>query len=334
MTDMSQMTLPDLDRYIITLNTLRDAAAVINANEYYVEVSILPGDLPRITLPDFILPQAAISDTFVPEQTATAGAAKVAGGEGEQAAPPPPPDPIIDAAVEAAFGQVLPGYDLVENDAPEIVDVAPGAKSNWTDEDDTHVIEIVASHLQAATTASDHSEKRKLAIDIAAQVLNRDPFSVYCRYRATLEGRVYARVEELDREAKQPLPDSLPPMREPPAPNVMAPPVATGNPPSWTDDEDQRLIDIIARAVHGDGINRNKAAEAAALALRRPIEGTKFRTKNKLATRIDARIAELAAQDHSHSATAVPVQEAPAPAEGGGGSPNPLALAPPPLAQP
>lgn len=231
-------------------------------------------------------PQATISDTFAPEQTAAenfslAGAAKVAGGEGEQAAPPFPPDPIIDAAIDAAFAHVLPGYDLVEDDAlePDTLPVVTGL-SGW---------------LQP--------------------------------------------VAPLD--SVRPLPDSLPPLREPPAPDVLAAPVAhavapvettvappgTGKPPAWTEDEDHRLIDIIARAVHGDGISRWKAAVAAAAVLGRPVEGTKFRMNTKLADRIDARIAELAGEDQSHSAPAVPAQGAPVVAEGGGGSPDPLAPA-------
>ncbi|PZQ99917.1 MAG: hypothetical protein DI533_04605 [Cereibacter sphaeroides] len=67
---------------------------------------------------------------------------------------------------------------------------------------------------------------------------------------------------------------------------------ASGQPLPWTDEENTLLIETMAYQIVDNGLSWNGAAEAAAGVLGRPVEGTKFRTRNKLKTAIDARIAE------------------------------------------
>lgn len=70
----------------------------------------------------------------------------------------------------------------------------------------------------------------------------------------------------------------------------------------WTDGEDSRLIQIIARLMTQQGLTKKAAIAAATQELGRPEAGTAWRCRNKLADRIDAALAK-AAMDQAQTET-------------------------------
>jgi hypothetical protein len=75
-----------------------------------------------------------------------------------------------------------------------------------------------------------------------------------------------------------------------PAPGSASAMAANWQAPLWTPEEDDRLVDLIARRVVGGGLSRNQAMIYSARDLGRAEEGVKFRCKTKLKARIEAAI--------------------------------------------
>ncbi len=69
---------------------------------------------------------------------------------------------------------------------------------------------------------------------------------------------------------------------------------ATSQPPLWTREEDDRLVDLVVNGIAKNGLSKSASIRAAALALGRPEQGTAFRLQHKLKSRLDAALTEAA----------------------------------------
>lgn len=293
---LSALTLDQLTNCVDVLCRLSDAGRILQDAGYEPRFALLPGCRPSMSI-DVKVPEmwAPVSEADRAAFAAmTAGPAVSPVSEAE-AMEPFQPWNVKAASHERAFGAAFGAFEKVE--LTKDAETAPVAGIDWGGQDFT----VTASIEVQADGA--------LIIETGADIPAEVPAAP-----AQAEGSTFVAIAGQDggQGAAAILP-TVDPVDPAPAPGS-ASAMADRRPAAWTEDEDARAVEIFVDA-RRRLVPIGEAYAAVADALGRPLEGTKFRLKNKLAERVEAGLAPPKATPAAKTPAPAPVQPPqPAPA--------------------